>query len=873
MILSVSKKFLEELKTQYKMFRDLKLKPVYTSDENNISKEFYNPVLKYAISFDRTSAYFSAKALSMYAEGLEYFSRNGWQYRLIISHDISQEDYEEIKKGYTIKKSLTEELLNRLSEELTTQEEMRISNLAFFIAKGTVDIKIAFKVSGIFHDKCGLLKDAEGNIICFRGSNNETKAAIDMNYESFQLTCSWLDSNGFYSQGIAKSQEEFEKLWNNQKDGMIVMPAEEAIINEIIKYNKGRVIVEEVLLKKNAIILDYEDERLIMKSNIDSLDVLTNKMFFKSKLLHKIEKIEDDIIYFNQDLVYTDFININRILEKRIPRLGYEYYVTDRLKSYINERNLYIEKRANLGIELKTNPSRLENRYAEFKKIVNSQMERHLRDKQMKDAFYMCAMTRSGNFSVPGSGKTSSALGVYSYLKYRNLVDRIVMIGPKNSFGSWIDEFKACFGQKLELNCFNIQDSKLNSPEAKRQALKYDTANCNLFLFNYESIGNYITEIKNLVSHRTLLVFDEVHKVKAVRGQRASAALEISKHAVYIIAMTGTPIPNSYLDLYNLLHILYNDEYKEYFGFDVAFLRKPSPSDMELINDKIQPFFCRTTKKELQVPNANSDIIKAINVSNSEQKIFEIINKKYRNKKLALFIRVLQLESNPRMLLKALDLKDFKNVLDLDRDIDDIDFVDYTKDIQFLIDSVNITSKKKACIKLTSELVSKGKKVIIWCIFIDSILSLKRELERIGIKAKYIMGEIPLDERLTLIEEFKNEKFDVLITNPHTLAESVSLHSVCHDAIYFEYSYNLVHLLQSKDRIHRLGLPEKQYTQYYYMQDVFKTPLFEEYSMDEEVYNRLMYKEEVMQKAIENNELEPVYTPEEDLDLIFKHLF
>ena len=34
-----------------------------------------------------------------------------------------------------------------------------------------------------------------------------------------------------------------------------------------------------------------------------------------------------------------------------------------------------------------------------------------------------------------------------------------------------------------------------------------------------------------------------------------------------------------------------------------------------------------------------------------------------------------------------------------------------------------------------------------------------------------------------------------------------------------------------------------------------------------------MYKEEVMQKAIENNELEPVYTPEEDLDLIFKHLF
>ena len=49
----------------------------------------------------------------------------------------------------------------------------------------------------------------------------------------------------------------------------------------------------------------------------------------------------------------------------------------------------------------------------------------------------------------------------------------------------------------------------------------------------------------------------------------------------------------------------------------------------------------------------------------------------------------------------------------------------------------------------------------------------------------------------------------MLLTNPHTLAESVSLHSVCHDAVYFEYSYNLVHPLQSKDRIHRLGLPKE----------------------------------------------------------------
>ena len=197
------------------MFKELRLKPVYTSDNDNIPEEFYNPVLKYAIQFDRTSAYFSAKALAMYSEGLEYMHSKGCKYRLIISHDISEADYKEIKLGYALKRQITEELLLRLKENLSYREEMCVSNLAYFIAAGTVEIKIAFKTPGIFHDKCGLVTDYDGNVICFRGSNNETAAAVDINYESFQLTCSWLDSGGFYYDGIKQSQREFEKLWNN----------------------------------------------------------------------------------------------------------------------------------------------------------------------------------------------------------------------------------------------------------------------------------------------------------------------------------------------------------------------------------------------------------------------------------------------------------------------------------------------------------------------------------------------------------------------------------------------------------------------------------------------------------------------------------
>ena len=467
------------------MFEKLKLYPVYTSDDNDIPKDFYNPVLKCAVKYDRTSAYFSARALSMYSEGLEYFSERHCMYRLIISHDIDEESFLEIKKGYAVKESINQQLLELMREKISLRDKMNLSNLAYFIANGTVKIKFAFKTAGIFHDKCGLLEDEKGNVICFRGSNNETEAAVDKNYESFQLTCSWLDSNGFYMEGIKKSKKEFEKLWNNEKNDIVVIPASEVLIKEIVKYNKGKVIVEENLIKENAIILDYDNECLIMQMNIPDIEMITGKMFYKSRLKHKVSRIENKTVYFSEELVYPDYIKINELLSKRIPSLGYEYFATDRLLEFIKQRNIYIEKRAKLGIELKTDPERLEGRYQYFKDTVNNQLERELREKQMKDAFFMFAMMRSGNFSVPGSGKTSSAIAVFSFLLARGLADKIVMIGPKNAFGSWVDEFVACFGSKLKMNCFSIQDTKYSSSEAKRAALKYDTGNCNLFLFNY----------------------------------------------------------------------------------------------------------------------------------------------------------------------------------------------------------------------------------------------------------------------------------------------------------------------------------------------------------------------------------------------------
>ena len=74
------------------------------------------------------------------------------------------------------------------------------------------------------------------------------------------------------------------------------------------------------------------------------------------------------------------------------------------------------------------------------------------------------------------------------------------------------------------------------------------------------------------------------------------------------------------------------------------------------------------------MPNANDDIFITINASENENKIFQILLLKYAKNKLALIIRLLQLESNPQMLLKALDSngEDFSDILDTSGDIENI---------------------------------------------------------------------------------------------------------------------------------------------------------------------------------------------------------
>jgi SNF2 family DNA or RNA helicase len=109
------------------------------------------------------------------------------------------------------------------------------------------------------------------------------------------------------------------------------------------------------------------------------------------------------------------------------------------------------------------------------------------------------------------------------------------------------------------------------------------------------------------------------------------------------------------------------------------------------------------------------------------------------------------------------------------------------------------------------EMAKAGEKVLVWSNFIGNIASLKGVLKKF--EPAVVYGNVSMEDRASELHRFRTDpKCTVLLSNPQTLGEGVSLHQVCHYEIFVDRTYNAGLYLQAVDRIHRLGLAPDQET-------------------------------------------------------------
>jgi len=139
-----------------------------------------------------------------------------------------------------------------------------------------------------------------------------------------------------------------------------------------------------------------------------------------------------------------------------------------------------------------------------------------------------------------GTGKTYTALGALEDLPS----SKVLISAPKQVL-------ERVWKKKETLSHFNISHHDIT-------------------FLNYEKVARDKSFTKNRYD---VMILDEVHKLKGLKTKTSKRYREVSKYAKYVWGLTGTPVANSYADVYcifkntnfNIFDMTYNEFLERYY--------------------------------------------------------------------------------------------------------------------------------------------------------------------------------------------------------------------------------------------------------------------------------------------------------------------
>lgn len=198
--------------------KKLNLKSVYRTGKDDLYNDFYKKSLSVSIDYDRAVGFFSSEILSMSLKGLSKLVVSNGRMRLIIGHPLSNEEFEAVKHGLILKE-ITNNLSTKLEDILTGSNSNypRLELLSWLIACGKLEIRFALRKAGMYHEKIGIFRDSESNVVVFQGSANETPHGMvaSLNAESLSVYKSWEED--IFSAYGQEFIDGFNRLWLNEE--------------------------------------------------------------------------------------------------------------------------------------------------------------------------------------------------------------------------------------------------------------------------------------------------------------------------------------------------------------------------------------------------------------------------------------------------------------------------------------------------------------------------------------------------------------------------------------------------------------------------------------------------------------------------------
>ena len=280
-----------------------------------------------------------------------------------------------------------------------------------------------------------------------------------------------------------------------------------------------------------------------------------------------------------------------------------------------------------------------------------------------------------------------------------------------------------------------------------------------------------------------MIAFDECHKAKNPQSEQGKGILKLQ--ADTMIAMTGTPLMNNPFDLYIILKWLgyekhafgafkrHYAEFGGYGGYEVVGYK-----NLEELQEQLDEIMLRRRKEEVLDLPEKTYVDEYVDMSANQAKIYKEISSEIK-------ANIDLISTAPNPLAELIRMRQATG---------------YTGILSSVIKE---SAKLDRMEELVEEAVENNKKVVIfsnWTQMTDVIY------ERLSKKFKVaqITGETKDNERQSIVEDFQNLRYDVVIGTSGAMGTGITLTAGTVE-IFLDEPWNMALKEQCVDRCHRIG--------------------------------------------------------------------
>jgi SNF2 family DNA or RNA helicase len=404
---------------------------------------------------------------------------------------------------------------------------------------------------------------------------------------------------------------------------------------------------------------------------------------------------------------------------------------------------------------------------------------------QQDDIKFILDRPHTFNTSDPGTGKTRTIIEVIRQdIKRRPAL----VIAPKTilaaSWGADIQKFAP------EL------DYTIATPKNRMDAL---TSNTDIVLTNHDAVLSIAKKDLKALNHFKYIVIDESTAFKNHERQRSKALQSLIKNTPYRTAMSGTPMPNSVLDIWHQLYLLDQGARlgNRFYSFRNACCTPnqkringmsfndwiEKPGIRTLIATQIQDITIRRTLDDCtDIPQQS--------ISYYDYEPNTTIRQYYKEMANEAFVEL----NNERIIVGIHAAAQTIKMLQI------LSGAVYDNESYSLLDTERYD--------LVLDIAEQRQHSLISFMWNHQKHYLEEQAKKRRLPFATIDGETPFAQRLNIVENFQNGHYRILFAHPKSAGHGLTL-TKAKTTIWTSPTYNLEQYLQFNGRTRRTGQTEK----------------------------------------------------------------